>query len=96
LKILFLGNYPLSAHGPFTGPMRVLYHLTEALADLPDTDITVMTPHRMHRLFSKSEQFGWGRADVYRMSYGQMRFSSHLKYDIVNSHGVSHFNTGPE
>jgi glycosyltransferase involved in cell wall biosynthesis len=92
LKILCLGNYPATEHGPFTGPMRVVYHLAEALADLPDTDVTVMTPHRMRRPFGRPEPFGWGRAQVLRISYTTMRFNKDFEYDIINCHGVSHFN----
>ena len=95
MKILCIGNYPLSADGHFTGPMRVLYNLAEALAGLPDTKVTVMTPHRMRSLFRKPEHFGWGRADACRVSYLDMRFRMGSDYDVINSHGVSVFNTFP-
>ncbi len=98
MRILFEGQYPSSEDGPFTGPMRVLYALSRAIASLPGCEVTVYTPHRMRDLLKKPEEFslpGHGVKAV-RMVYGGMLGRGAVSgFDIIHVHGVSLFNTLP-
>ena len=93
MRIALAGIFPKDENQVFEGIMRVMSSLAESLAMLPDTDVTVLTPHRMRHLFRKTEKQTIRGLTIQRMNY--IAFACHMlsrnAYDIVNIHGVSFF-----
>lgn len=93
LRIAIVGMYPSHANQIFEGIMRVTASLADALAILPETEVTVLTPHRMRHFLKKTTVQKKDHLIIKRMNY--LTYIFHLLknnlYDVVNIHGVSLF-----
>ena len=68
MKIAIIGMYPSSDNQIFHGIMRVTYNLSKALATIPNTSVTIITPYRMREILKKTSHVK-GKIHIMKMNY---------------------------
>lgn len=93
MHIAIVGMYPAHADQIFEGIMRVTASLAEAFAALPDTEVTVLTAHRIRDMLKKTVIRKKRNLTIKKMNY--LTYIFHLLrkdlYDVIHIHGVSLF-----
>lgn len=94
LRILISGMYPQENMGIFSGTMRVVANLSQALSDLENTDVTLLTPFRFREIFKIHKKIKKGNLTILRFHYLYIIkiMKSLKKFDVINVHSVSLYN----
>ena len=93
---MIVGDYPENENALMLGPTRVTYNLSNELAKLPQTDVTLFKAHR-HRHFYK-RTVCLQKQPLVVMKVSRQNLIINLlkqKNDLINISGVSSFNVLP-